>query len=436
MLRFLILLVLLIGTKVFSQVYDTPDTLWTVDIKPLMCSSSVFTVTGDTIIHSANSQIHIRDAKTGKLLKANNDTYPIYCMAISPDGKTLATAGLEYFVTLWDVATGEKIGRLFEVDDPAKTKFRDYSSLDFSPDGTRLLAVAGKGHDMAGWVCFIIWDYKSGVTLFKNVESKDNPDVFWYRGRFSPDGKYFATSNLRMDYNIYLWDANTYKPIGFFGTWNTAHKNELYDITFSPDIKLLASCGVKAVAKIWDVETRQLIKHIMVPETLAYGTNVKFMNQQNNLIVSYTDLNWNVGIIDLSNYNVKYLYKFDGEVLQISKSDKIFTSDGYSLLMMEPTPTSVNNAVKNSGINDFFNITILKLNSIKITIKNIQNTMLIKPAIISLYNINGLKIDNLYNGLLQNEQLIYKDISKLSTGAYFVEIKIGNELFSKKFIKE
>jgi WD40 repeat protein len=63
---------------------------------------------------------------------------PVYALAFSPDGRTLAAAGADGNIRLWDVATQQEIGA------PMTAGSAPVYALAFSPDG-RTLAAAGSG---------------------------------------------------------------------------------------------------------------------------------------------------------------------------------------------------------------------------------------------------------------------------------------------------
>jgi WD40 repeat protein len=84
----------------------------------------------------ADDVARIRDAATGRLLhELHGHTKPVTAVAFSPDGSTLATSSIDHDVRLWNVSTGAPGPVL-------RAHFARVSGVAFSPDG-RWLVTAG-----------------------------------------------------------------------------------------------------------------------------------------------------------------------------------------------------------------------------------------------------------------------------------------------------
>ena len=75
------------------------------------------------------SPLSAQEPKLPDTLKGHTDG--VYCVAYSPDGKTLASGSVDKTIKLWSVATGKEQATL-------KGHMKEVSSVAYSPDGKTL----------------------------------------------------------------------------------------------------------------------------------------------------------------------------------------------------------------------------------------------------------------------------------------------------------
>jgi WD40 repeat protein/energy-coupling factor transporter ATP-binding protein EcfA2 len=148
-------------------------------------------------------------------------------VAFSPDGTTLASAGQDRIVALWNVARGTRRGEL--VGHEAAVR-----SVKYSPDG-RLLASA----DRAGRV--IVWNAASGAQIRQLAVHNEMLDGL----AFSPDGRHLAA--VGREKRTIVWDVDTgeqlYQLSGYGG--------DLTELEYSPDGRTLAIADDEGRVVLW-----------------------------------------------------------------------------------------------------------------------------------------------------------------------------------------
>ena len=221
-----------------------------------LARSMVFSPDGKTLVCGMDDGIRIWDTHTGehkKTLTGHRDV--VETVALSPDGKTLASGSWDDTIRIWDAHTGEHKKTLTE------HKSRSESVM-FSPDGKTL---ASGNHDNT----IRLWDVDTGnnkMTLTGHTE--------WIRSiAFSPDGKTLASGGA--EDIIFLWDIETGKTKMRL----TGHKDWVYSLAFSPDGKTLASGCFDSTINLWDAHTgeykKTLTGHTSSVNSIAFSPDGK-----------------------------------------------------------------------------------------------------------------------------------------------------------------
>lgn len=184
-----------------------------------------------------------RSIRTVQAVDPPGDFAAVYNLCFLPDGKIVAAKTMsrtEALFRFWDTTTGEEIkDRAVEMDD---------FGLAYSPDGTKL-AVAGPKEvrllDAANYHQLQSFPVKGGT-----------------KAAFSKDGKVLAVALPRRDQSekispaVRAWDLETGREV--FAGWD---EHIAKDVTISANGKLVAGGGdyYRGLIKVWDLASQRLL---------------------------------------------------------------------------------------------------------------------------------------------------------------------------------
>jgi WD40 repeat protein len=201
---------------------------------------------GPVLASAGGGKILLRAAADGKLLHTLPADRQVRALAMSPDGKLLASSGDDPTIQVWELETGKLVASL-----------RDHTDwvlcLAFAPDGK---ALASGGYD--GLVR--LWDAGSGkkvrdLSAAPVPPPKQPPEVSAVLSlAFSPDGKTVAIGSA--DGLIRLANVADGKMVRAL----PGHTSAVAGLAFHPGGKLLASAGKDRTVRLWDPTNGQALK--------------------------------------------------------------------------------------------------------------------------------------------------------------------------------
>ncbi len=141
---------------------------------------------------------------------------------------------------IWDIDSGQPVQVLRSAPSGWTRLVR------YSPDGTRVAASMGDTH-------ILVWDSKTGEELIR-IEHGAEAGL-----AFSPDGSKIAFSVTRNFDHLGICDAETG---ALLKTLKKGGGAGFRTVTFSPDGSRIATGGDDHIARIWDVESGELLHQL------------------------------------------------------------------------------------------------------------------------------------------------------------------------------
>ena len=200
--------------------------------------SQLFVAAGEPGLLGEVRQWNVADGKLMRVFEGHGDA--LYSIALSPNGKTLATGSYDQKIKLWDAASGKELTTLSGHNGAV-------FGLAFRPDG-KVLASASADRTVKLW----------NVETAKRTDTLSQPLKEQYSVVFSLDGKRLYAGGA--DSRIRVWQISdtaveTTNPML---DAHFAHEGTILRLALSRDGQRLLSCADDRSVRLWDaIELKQ-----------------------------------------------------------------------------------------------------------------------------------------------------------------------------------
>jgi len=396
-----------------------PDTVWTKDLWQLgsTITQVQFTPDQQNVAVAIGDGVYIYNLITQAMIKKfdkNMITCNSFCF--SEDGSKIIIASNDNKIIVWDYNTGDTIRVNYLLGIQQIKKYNE----------NFIIGITAWNSDSLPYLNII--EIPSG-SIIRKVQLGD--------------GEYFAISkenNLLSVINyhngirdIELWDLTTLTKIATLGS----HSSHITDLSFSSNGKYLASASSDGIIKIWNIESKTLLKSLSHTSMQDGYLQIEF-SPNNGFFVSSggTGYNFTTKIWKVADFNITYNYS---EPLgaqygfKISRDSTYLAITGGNLLFLLKAKWNT------TGLNDEPLSSYPKIYpNPNNNLTNIEFYLEIPEDVkIELLGLSGNLIDNIFSGFLeQGNKILPYDCSKIANGIYLIRIVSPSFIKTFKLVKE
>ena len=241
-----------------------------------------FTHNDEQVIASSTQGIDIWDIEERRLVH-RIQVSDFNDIAIDKADRWIAVAKYStgFDIEIYDLKSYRRIKKIHKAHSESLT------SIDFSPDGERLVTSSFDGK-------FKVWDWKKGKTLIEQTVGKvttigiGGTEVGSYgtvvsSARFSKDGKFIVTASR--DRLVRIWSAKTGEQQG---EALVGHTDSVFHAEFSNDGSCVVSVSIDRTVRIWDWNPRPTYRFVGRSRYIPTDSKPDFGNYHLN--VGFADL--------------------------------------------------------------------------------------------------------------------------------------------------
>jgi WD40 repeat protein len=232
-------------SAVTALVFD-PEGKWLASANGAIATGVGFSNPSARLVDSSPiaAEVKVWDIQSRKPLRTlTGHTKSILSLAVSSDGKRLASGSADGTVRVWEVASGSLETNLAGFKGPVV-------AVAFSPDA-RALAIGG-GDPYRAEAELSIWDM---ATQTRRIVLKGHAGPVFALA-FAPDGKTLASAGL--DQIVRFWDLVT----GDEQRSIRGHRAPIWCVAYDPTGRRIATASWDQTIKIWDAEQPQGMESI------------------------------------------------------------------------------------------------------------------------------------------------------------------------------